>query len=424
MTDLDPAQLRRLAGEMTATTSEVVESFGRAVRGLLGHRADMSAHLDRTLTLDPNNAMGHLLRGFALCFLGRRDLQVEARRHLAAAGAAMSERGAVDRERALSGALGAWLGGDASNAAARLASWLKECPSDVLAFRLDHSIRFQIGDSSGMREAAERAAERTPFDHPGYGYVFGCLAFAREETGAFAAAERAGRAAVDRNAEDVWAIHAVAHVLLATDRITEGVDWLSGHDAATKDLGNFAGHIAWHQALFLLDLGQWDRVVDLYDRRIAIYPPRDYRDVSNATSLLIRLENAGVDVGARWGALAEVARGRRGDHGLAFADIHYALALLGDGELELARGFLASMEDASAGRDDEQAAVIREVGLPIAREMVETMAGGSADLNRHVAMHRQRLTRIGGSWAQRAIFDWVADRSFRPANAEFEYGAA
>lgn len=423
MIETDPADLCRLAGAMSASSSDVQENFGLAVRGFLSHRSDTAAHLDRTLAKDPQCTLGHLLRGYAVCFLGRRDLHSDVRRHLEKAAIGMKENGSIERERVLYRALQSWLGGDGRAAVGELTRWVEGSPSDALAFRLEHSIRFQLGDSHGMLSSAERAIRSVDRSDPSYGYMLGCLAFALEETGAFSDGERAGREAISRNSHDAWAIHAVAHVLLATDRLDEGVEWLSDHRAIADDLGNFAGHIAWHEALFLLDLGELDRVLELYDRRIAVYPKRDYRDISNATSLLVRLENAGVDVGSRWAAPVEAARERWGDHGLAFADLHYALALVGGGEVELARGYLSSMEDAASHREDEQAIVIRDVGLPAAREIVETIAGTSSNLNRHVALHRGDLAKIGGSWAQRAILDWVADRSFRPANAEFRYGA-
>src|SRR3546814_18989297 len=63
---------------------------------------------------------------------------------------------------------------------------------------------------------------------PGYGYVRGLQAFALEETGNYSAAEVAGRDAISRNAGDVWAAHAVAHVMEMQDRPQAGVDWVAG----------------------------------------------------------------------------------------------------------------------------------------------------------------------------------------------------
>src|SRR3546814_7188662 len=90
---------------------------------------------------------------------------------------------------------------------------------------------------------------------PGYGYVRGLQAFALEETGNYSAAEVAGRDAISRNAGDVWAAHAVAHVMEMQDRPQEGVAWVAGLEHAWGACNNFAYHIHWHRCLFLLDPG-------------------------------------------------------------------------------------------------------------------------------------------------------------------------
>ena len=48
-----------------------------------------------------------------------------------------------------------------------------------------------------------------------------------------------------------------------------------------------------------LDLGNYDKVLELYDEDIRKDKTDDYRDISNATSVLLRLEFDGVDVGTR-----------------------------------------------------------------------------------------------------------------------------
>ena len=78
-----------------------------------------------------------------------------------------------------------------------------------------------------------------------------------------------------------------------------------------------------------LDLGQTDAVLALYDGQIRCDRTDDYRDISNAASLLCRLELDGVDVGNRWEELAALAQNRTEDGSLIFADLHYLLALIG-----------------------------------------------------------------------------------------------
>ena len=49
-------------------------------------------------------------------------------------------------------------------------------------------------------------------DVPGYHYVLGMHAFGLEESGDYARAEEQGRAALELDRRDPWAVHAVAHV--------------------------------------------------------------------------------------------------------------------------------------------------------------------------------------------------------------------
>jgi hypothetical protein len=63
----------------------------------------------------------------------------------------------------------------------------------------------------------------------------------------------------------------------------------------------------------LLDLGRYDAVLDLYDTEIRAERTDDYRDISNATSLLMRLELDGIEVGDRWAGTGRP--GRRPDRG-------------------------------------------------------------------------------------------------------------
>ena len=58
---------------------------------------------------------------------------------------------------------------------------------------------------------------------PDYGKVLGMSAFALEECGAYEEAERRGRRAVEIDPTDIWATHAVAHVMEMTGRQRDGI---------------------------------------------------------------------------------------------------------------------------------------------------------------------------------------------------------
>ena len=70
-----------------------------------------------------------------------------------------------------------------------------------------------------------------------------------------------GRQAVERNSGDLWAIHAVAHVLEMQGRSAEGVKWLDYTPEQWAHKNPFKAHVWWHAALFFLAQGEYDRAL-------------------------------------------------------------------------------------------------------------------------------------------------------------------
>ena len=135
---------------------------------------------------------------------------------VAAAAAQTARSLAVDatpRERQHVAALEAWIAGDLEHMLALWKDFLVEHPADVLAFRLAHFNNFWLGRPQAMRASVERVFASWSPDLEGYGTLLACRAFACEECGDYATAEHAGRAAVEIDPANLWATHAVAHVL-------------------------------------------------------------------------------------------------------------------------------------------------------------------------------------------------------------------
>ena len=132
----------------------------------------------------------------------------------------------------------------------------------------------------------------------------------------------------------------------------------------------------------------------------------DYRDISNAASLLSRLELEGVDVGDRWEELARLAEVRSGDGCLAFADLHYMLALCGGARTEAAVGMIARMR-ATRPLQDEAQRVIAHPGLHLAEGLHAFACGEYSGALAHLRAGRSDLRSIAGSYAQRDVFDRI-----------------
>jgi hypothetical protein len=402
---------------ITSERPDAAEAFEHAVMAFLGQRAEVADRLRSALAADPGLVAAHALGGFIMMLGARRPLMGEAARSLARARAALGHRGGTRRERALVSALGAWAeAGNMWRAADLLERPLVEEPHDLLLMRLSHAIRFMLGDSVGMRIALGPVMPAWNRDMPGHAYLLGCYAFALVETGDAGAAEHVGRGAVGLEPRDLWGAHAVAHALSSQGRDREGLAWLSWLEPHMSGAGAFGRHIHWHRALAMLDLGDKEAALELYDRKVRDEPSGEARDIMNAASLLWRIEAAGLDAGTwRWDELADIAERRIGDHAWAFADLHYVLCLAASGRRDEVDAMLASIAARVARETDTQARVHAQVGFACARAIAEALAGDSDEAAALLSAVRHRTSHLGGSRIQRDLIERIRARADRQA---------
>lgn len=391
-----------LSGLPTSLPAELIGDWNRVIRGTLSHAASTGPDLNRLLMQAPDFALGQAVRGLACLLLARAEMVAIGREAYAAALAAAPATG---RELAFVRALGDWLDGQPSRAALRLQVALDQNPRDALAMKMIQAIHFVMGRPEAMRTSVEGVMGAWD-DHPARGYLLGCHAFTLEETGEFAAAERIGRAGVALCPDDAWGLHAVAHVHDMTGRAREGLDWLIGREASWAHCNNFRFHVWWHRALMHLDLGDSTAALALYDSDIRAEKTDDYRDIANAASLLARLELEGVAVGTRWEELAILAEHRATDGCLAFADLHYMLALCGGARESAAAGLIARMQ--ASRSTTEAGAIIAHPGLALAQGLLAFAQGDYARAWALLGRGRIEMQSLGGSHAQRDVFERIA----------------
>ncbi|MBV9523355.1 MAG: tetratricopeptide repeat protein [Alphaproteobacteria bacterium] len=401
---------------VTAAGPEAAAALDATVAAYCGLRSDTGDCLKRALGADPDLVMAHILKGCFMMLFGRRDFVAKAQRAAEAAEAAVARVGAEPRERAHLDALRHWARGDWRGAVSRWEAILIDHPRDLVALKLAQYGTFYRGDSEGMRDSVARILYAWDEGVPGYGFVLGSYAFGLEEAGDYAAAERVGRRAIELNPADVWAAHAVAHVMEMQGRPRDGIAWVDGLDREWSGCNNFVFHIRWHRALFHLDLEQYDRVLELYDREIRAESTEEYLDITNAVAMLWRLEQAGVDVGRRWAELAERSAPRIDDHILVFADLHYVLALAAAGDTDGVERWLRSSRGfADAG--ETQSSVMSEVGLALGEASIAHRRGEWDRVVALLAPVRPLIRMIGGSHAQRDLYhEMLIDAALRGGN--------
>lgn len=384
-----------------------LQAWNEAQLGFLAHAAVTPEHLGRTVASDPDFALPLICKGLFSLLLGRREFADVAISAEQDARAAIARRTVTAREETFLLALTDWNSGFPKRAGDRLDTLVMKDPNDALAMKMVQAIRFVLGDAPGMRSSIETVIPNIGKDSAAYGYALGCHSFTLEETGEYARAERIGREGVIHSPNDAWGLHAVAHVYDMTNNTIAGLDWLQNRTEAWAHCNNFRYHVWWHMALMQLDRGEVDAVFELYDGYIRQDKTDDYRDISNAASLLSRLELDGISVGNRWEELAQLSENRTEDGCLAFADLHYMLSLIGGDRKDAASSLLARMRKDAKAEASEMDAIMKHPGLSAAEGLEAFGEGNYTMAFRHMAGARDAMHTIGGSHAQRDVFERI-----------------
>jgi tetratricopeptide (TPR) repeat protein len=376
----------RLGLELTAASGEAARAFDETVWAYVGFSREPGVPLKRALQADPAMPMALCLQGYFFHLMGLPALAAKARGVHASL---LKNKAANSREQKHIAALGAWCDGELERTCEILDGILKDHPRDFLALKLANYLYFYMGDAANVRDGPARALPHWDESTPGYGHLLALHAFGLEESGAYAAAERAGRRATEINPADPWAVHAVAHVMEMQDRTAEGATWIESLASHWDTANFFRFHIWWHLALMHWGAGRPEEALRLYDANVWADGSSENLSLCNDISLLARLELAGVDVGDRWNAAAKVVRDQAGGSVMAFVDAHYALAL----------GTVPALEDHGT-----TARVHSTVGRAVCDGVV---AWRGRDYTRAVEMLapvRADLRKLGGSHAQRDLF--------------------
>jgi tetratricopeptide (TPR) repeat protein len=405
---------------LTTVSEAAVAAFDHAIDGYLGYKVNMTARMEALLAADPDFGLAHTLKGYLLLMGFRADTIAAARSALAAARRCPG----TAREKAHEAALGYWIEGGTDQALAVWTQILERYPHDILAFRLVQFVNFWCGRPEAMLASVLSIGPQWTDSVPGYNAMLASQCFAQEETGHYREAEATGRAVISRDPTDLWAAHGVAHVLEMTGRHREGITWIESLQLRWDCTNNLKHHLWWHQAMYHLELGDFDKVLALYDTGFRnLRSPMSglvsdlFIDVQNAASMLFRLGRQGLSPGDRWTELADKAEARIGDCQSAFTLPHWMMALAATGREAASTALLAAMQDYASG-DSSNARLVRDVALPVTRAV---LANGQGRDMKAVTLMRPvlgEMYRLGGSHAQQEVLEQVFLDSALKAEAE------
>ena len=391
--------------ECTTQDSRAAAAYDDALAAFFEFRLATAEHVKESLAVDPDFVMGLCFRACLLMQFGSRHIYPKIDPVLDRLKTLTGHANA--RERSHIAALGHWREGRSGDACRIWESILVATPQDLFALRLHHGMSFWLGRREALRNAPAAVLGRIDESTPGYGAVLGMFAFGLEECGDYPRAEEFGRHAQTLNPDDLWALHAVAHVMEMQCRHEEGREWLDRPFDAWADRNPFKDHVWWHASLFALEEGDYERVFDIYEHELRIDDAGFYLDVQNAASLLMRLTLLGKDIGERWEELAELAEARIGDHVIPFTDLHFMMSLIGAGRHAAAARYLDSLEAFSGEESPDAAAVTASLSLPVAEALLAHAKGEFGRCADLLFPLRRSLAPLGGSHAQQDIFHQI-----------------
>lgn len=377
-------------------TTAAINDF---IVGYLGYDMRILAIL-AAADADADDALANAYAGLLWMLSETGGVPDQARGYLARARAAVP---ATAREHAIVAILDLWIADDVPGCQDALEALLAAWPRDLVMLKVAQYLAFNAGDAPTMLRLAlgsQAAAADVAWLH-------GMLAFAYEQCHLLDKAEAAARRALALSRREPWAQHALAHIMLTQGRIDEGAVFLDGVRDTWTDLTSFMEtHLWWHLALFHLSQGREAAVLAAYDQHCWARERDFSQDQIGAVSLLVRCGFAGIDVGGRWQDLGRHLAARAADVSQPFLSLHYLYGLARAGRGEAAT-LWRHIQDAPVSGPAASREIWREVAIPVAEGLLAHAAGDHDTAVRRIEPALPRLAGIGGSHAQRDLFDQV-----------------
>ncbi|KAK3569802.1 hypothetical protein QTP86_004608 [Hemibagrus guttatus] len=317
---------------------------------------------------------------------------------------------------------------------------LVEHPTDMLALKFSHDGFFYLGEQTRMRDSVARVLPHWKPHMPLYSYLKGLYSFGLLETHFYDQAEKVAKEGLALTREDGWCVHSVAHVHEMKAEIEKGLKFMASTEKDWVVCDMLACHNYWHWALYHIEKGEYEAALKIYDEQVShrCVNSGAMLDTVDACSMLYRLEMegpvplarnkmpkhyftvavrvpiimelsvyaVGVSVKERYRELLQVTEPHSEDHTLLFNDLHFLIVSLGCKETGITQRLLESLRElAKNPEENHQHQLASTIGLPMCQAMVEYDEGNYSKTVELLKPLRYRFTQIGGSDAQRDIFN-------------------
>ncbi|KAK3087550.1 hypothetical protein FSP39_007448, partial [Pinctada imbricata] len=369
----------------------------------------MEGTINTMIGADPNFVMGHVLKnGLEILGTGRTvRLDNELKKDVEQMVQLGTSQSTTDRERKHVNAVKLWADGEMTEACKVWEDILVDHPLDMLALKFAHDSYFYLGHHPQMRDSIARVMPHWKPDMPLQSYLYGMHAFGLEECNQYALAEELARKGLELNKHDAWSTHSMAHVLEMGGRAPEGIKFMSSTENDWNICEMIACHNYWHYGVYNIEMGKHDEALGLFDREVGRRAAQSgaLLDLVDACSLLYRLKLEGIPVKERWEDTLEVCKPHVDDHVLTFNDAHILMVALGQGDKDTTDKLIKSLKDFAENGTGDNQKIAKEVGVPLCEAIVAFEEGDYARAVNLVSPIRYRIITIGGSHAQRDVFN-------------------
>jgi len=288
---------------------------------------------------------------------------------------------------------------------------LAKYPMDAYALHMAYFIALTTGHTSRLRDTPASVVKDYKPGMPFYGHVHGKLCFGQGEMGEYEASEINGRLALDHFPLDNWSHHALSHNFEESGRALQGSMFLKNTEPQWTQGSTFSPHLWWHTGLFYVQLGEFEKALTLYDDTVGPLSMKDGGPfpLSDASSLLMRLQLEGVDIGDRAREQARKWEVHNEDFVSLFYDGHGCFANLMAGDAVANTRLIENMREHI--RDDRKGwnkEVNKKVGLPLLEGITEFFAEDYTKAVQTLSAIMPDVQKmIQGSGAQKDIFQQI-----------------
>lgn len=386
----------RYDNPVSTSSTAARDAYIRGVDLLIGADAGVEAALQEAVTHDEGFAMAHLAMARALQSFGRPK---EAAAALARARDVAG--GITEREASAIEALAPLIEGKGLVAYPKIRAHVAEHPRDVVLAQTCTSVFGLIGFSGlAGREAEQLAYTSLLAPHYGDDWWFLCQhAFAQLEVGQLEPARRNIDRSLELKPDAAHVVHVKVHWLYESAEMKAGYDYIKAYKAGLDRTAQLHCHVAWHVGLWALESGDLDTMWKVVDEDIAPGASSSpaINILTDSVALLARAQLRGVDIpNARWKTLSDFAAKCFPVPGIAFADVHAALAhaMAGNGE-----ALEKIIRDAKGPAADIVSSLADTFGAYAKGEWANAVNGFVGVMCEH--------ERIGGSLAQRDLIEYA-----------------